>query len=395
MKFSSYSTAKMAVALLIAVTGLILTVFSCKQQEEHANSAEMKFSLRDKSYPNAEGIIKYCAFDAEFKVFKDLANSLCSPTQIDGYEWAGIVFYHNSTPNLLLPSSDMPEGEDINGVSIFMIDPTGIIHHSFYGKKAGIFQNLPELNLKTNMIGTAKMNFVKSVLSKEVVTHNYFIALNKTKNFKLGKTDDEFALKIKVDNRVVDSLPANDSACPSPCYDQKGCDCDVYAGTEERYCDPCIDPGDCILTNTSTNPLVKKTYSSQFLAAYLDLEKYRKFREDFLSTKPTGRKFIRYYDALSDYLFHHSNYNAEMVIETVKYLPNISKVVDILATEGSKEVVITEKDRLAYMAILAKYKTISQSKDYQFAISDIEKEINNFTGKNRAELIAYLNSNNY
>ena len=393
MKFSSYSTAKMAVALLIAVTGLILTVFSCKQDEKAANSAEMKFNLRDKSYPNAEGIIKYCAFDAEFKVFKDLANSLCSPTQIDGYEWAGIVFYHNSTPNLLLPSSDMPEGEDINGVSIFTIDQTGIIHHSFYGKKAGVFQNLPELNLKTNMIGTAKMNFVKSVLSKEVVTHNYFIAFNKTKDFKLGKTDDEFALKITIDNRVVDLLsPLEAASCPSPCFDTKGCDCNVYAGTEEKYCDPC---GPCQFTNASTSSSIKTTYSSKFLTEYLDLEKYRKFRDDFLATKPIGRKFIRYYDALGGYLSSHSKYDTELLIETAKYLPNINKVVDVLTTEGSREIVITEKDRLGFIQILSKYKAISQNKDYQFAISDIEKEINNFSGKNRAELIAYLNSNNY
>lgn len=391
MKLLSNSTAKMAASLFIALTFLLLIVFSCKQ-EEQVQSTEIKFELIDKFNLKAEGRIKYCAFEEEFNNFKNFANELCIKNVKNGEEILGIVFYHNSILGSFFSRNDFPEKDKVNGISFFIKDEMDIIHHSFYSRKNNSFENVPELNLKTNVIGTKKMNFVKDFLSKEIPTQNYFVAFNFTKNFNLNRTDDEFLLKIGVSNDLFASLEVDDGKCPYPCTDTKGCECDVYASSEQKYCNPC---GPCELTTMSENGMVSNTYSKEFLKTYLNLDDYTKFRENFLKNVTIGRKYIRYYEALGYYLSSLKNYDSKLLINTASHLPIVHKIVKIISSNNSKdlnEIVISEMEKEKFVNLLEEYKKLSKNNDFQKIISDIEKDMNHFSGKTKQELLVYLNT---
>jgi uncharacterized protein YihD (DUF1040 family) len=83
------------------------------------------------------------------------------------------------------------------------------------------------------------------------------------------------------------------------------------------------------------------------------------------------------------------------MIKAVELAPQLYKVVQLLSNDkASDEVVITENEKNNFLQILEIFKRLSDNKDYQSAISDIENDMNIFSNKTKSSLIEYLNKHN-
>ncbi|MEO0042480.1 MAG: hypothetical protein RL329_1928, partial [Bacteroidota bacterium] len=98
--------------------------------------------------------------------------------------------------------------------------------------------------------------------------------------------------------------------CSAPCKDTD-CGCDVFSTTPEQYCDPCI----CLMREMEQESAVVSNFAKPHLSRYLNLDYYRRFREDFLSQYPIGRTYINYYRAAGHYLSSVDKFDAKVMIK--------------------------------------------------------------------------------
>jgi hypothetical protein len=81
------------------------------------------------------------------------------------------------------------------------------------------------------------------------------------------------------------------------------------------------------------------------------------------------------------------------MIKAVKLAPCTYKIANLLLSDkGMEAIVITENEKNDFVQLLQVLKGLSDGKDYQAIIADIEKDMHSFAGKSKSQLLDYINS---
>jgi Secretion system C-terminal sorting domain len=326
----------------------------------------------------SKGTTVTCTSRAQFEIPKAMLQQIYPKIDVDLSKLRGIIFYHN------LPKSTI-NNKDVNhveGISVYYSDPSNFLHHTAFIKETNTFVKVEELNLKTDKVTFNDINFIQRELSNRKTLSSYQFFSNLLHQ-PYTVTPADLGLKrafLTKDPSVV--------TCPSPCDplpDQARCVEGDKPGS--LLC----SNGDCPLVKTENNTEVQATFSKEHRATYLDLQLYREFRDQFLSQCTIGKKYIQYYYAMGDYITKTSKFNGEIMVKSTKLAPQLYKTVRVLLNPNAQnEVVITKSQKNSFVDLLELYKGLSDNRDYQAILTDIENDIAFFEGKTRSSLVNYL-----
>jgi hypothetical protein len=278
----------------------------------------------------------------------------------------------------------------INGISIYYVDSKNELNHSVYFKKAEGYVKSLEFDLKTKTILTDDIIFIQQQLNKIQYTPHHHAIVNSAEQFKIKKTASD--LNLKTVSKMISNEPGQEIAgrCSAPCKDTD-CGCDVFSTTPEQYCDPCI----CLMREMEQESAVVSNFAKPHLSRYLNLDYYRRFREDFLSQYPIGRTYINYYRAAGHYLSSVDKFDAKVMIETVKILPDVYNSIDVLMEKDSNDkIFITKSQKNNIKNLINLYKGLSNNVDYQTLLTHAEKDVEKFSGLTKKDIIQAISMPN-
>lgn len=332
----------------------------------------------------AKGTLITCASRSQFETPKQLLKQIYPEINIDLNKLKGIIFYHNLPKETSINATiDITA---IEAISLYYIDQFNFLNHVAYLKQNTSFFKVSDLSLKANFITFNDIHFTQNYLSKMRILNSYHFFSNLTAK-PHASTQNDFGM-MRTFNEDLRFNGPND--CPPPCPPDEGSLCrdpDKVGG------DPICTGGICGIKWAGDNNDVQATFSQEYRQNNLDLDLYTQFRYKFLAGSLLGKKYINYYYSLGDYLKTTSKFNSEIMIKAVKLAPCTYKIANLLLSDkGMEAIVITENEKNDFVQLLQVLKGLSDGKDYQAIIADIEKDMHSFAGKSKSQLLDYINS---
>jgi hypothetical protein len=122
------------------------------------------------------------------------------------------------------------------------------------------------------------------------------------------------------------------------------------------------------------------------------LETGHSFRDDFMRSTAMGRKYVSYYYKLG-YLI--GVYKAEAVnLSNIADLINLGsglyEIRNKLVSGIESDIIVTSSFRTLANSIIENYRSISHNAEFQSILTDIQNDLTNFEGMNRAQVLAEI-----
>ncbi|TAE10357.1 MAG: hypothetical protein EAZ47_09125 [Bacteroidetes bacterium] len=114
------------------------------------------------------------------------------------------------------------------------------------------------------------------------------------------------------------------------------------------------------------------------------------FRDNFMTGKAIGNKYMEYYARLGDLNRSYKIINLYNASYFLDFLLQTHQVASTLSSGNDTDIVISNLYFTNAMEVIALYKSKTQNSDYHAILNDIESDLNFFKGKSRAEVISAL-----
>ena len=114
------------------------------------------------------------------------------------------------------------------------------------------------------------------------------------------------------------------------------------------------------------------------------------FRDDVLSKTRKGNIYIDYYYKISRIATLNSAVSSDNLLEHINFAHKIYQTAQKFQEDSSNEIIIDEGTKNEFLNFIKYYKTLSNNKEYQQILSDLENDFKDLSGKTRAKVITYL-----
>jgi len=115
------------------------------------------------------------------------------------------------------------------------------------------------------------------------------------------------------------------------------------------------------------------------------------FRDDFMVNSEIGQMYINYYYTLSSYI--DGNLSVSLALTTARRLAEFNNVMLVLLDENafSNTIVIDTTLKNKLIALIEDYRELSTDQEFNDILDVILSDLNNFSGKTRAEFLSMIN----
>lgn len=287
------------------------------------------------------------------------------------------------------------EYESIGGLSIYSYQD-GVIRHNLFKKDdSGLMIEDKAYDMQVRGIIT---NMLKEILDREIYPDKkdnksyVIISLKDIPDIKLRNTRDDYLIKRKLSTifqSMLKEAPPTPENCGGFCEIVQDEICEKkFALPEPTYeCEeaPCG-------TNGTFNILDdEESMSTDSLNICLNYGLQYDFRDDFMVNSEIGQMYINYYYTLSSYI--DGNLSVSLALTTARRLAEFNNVMLVLLDENafSNTIVIDTTLKNKLIALIEDYRELSTDQEFNDILDVILSDLNNFSGKTRAEFLSMIN----
>jgi hypothetical protein len=154
------------------------------------------------------------------------------------------------------------------------------------------------------------------------------------------------------------------------------------------------DPGVCS-KNKARSASNLDQYSdlhSSVSVTYLDNnDLHYSFRDNFLNSSELGKKYIYYYNALSQFLISPDFYDYELLSSTISAMPKVDEALNKIFSGEATDIVIDSNIYLEVIELINIIESKSDNESFLFVLNDLRNDLNIIYGKTKAEILIEFN----
>jgi hypothetical protein len=299
-------------------------------------------------------------------------------------KFSGDILQENKKPETLIfyfSEGDIknPNIDNIIAISFFVSkDKNGLREHHLYTRNNN--DNFTLNENYTSSVGNFELgdvNLLASTILKDA--KNVKWALYNRLNIKSNTSaqNDDFKKTILNNADFIPYASSITSPCGSVCAVNGSGNCDANGLCSSG------GGGGCLASDLNTKSL-------RVRAKGLDMDFAHNFRDDVLSKTRKGNIYIDYYYKISKIATLNSAVSSDNLLEHINFAHKIYQTAQKFQEDSSNEIIIDEDTKNEFLNFIKYYKTLSNNKEYQQILSDLENDFKDLSGKTRAKVITYL-----
>jgi len=99
------------------------------------------------------------------------------------------------------------------------------------------------------------------------------------------------------------------------------------------------------------------------------------FRDNFLNDSDIGKKYIYYYNALSDFLLQEDFFDFNLLNKTIQTMPNVDEAIENILNNGENKILIDTEMLNSLIEICDIIQTKSNNESLNFIIEDLKNDM--------------------
>lgn len=306
--------------------------------------------------------------------------------QMEGDIQSVSIYYKNADPSMERTISPA----DVLGLSVYIVNSKKEMQHHFYLKEGDRFEH--KVSYFEDMPGIINMNFMVyrflpdyyniSTVGINMITRQSLDSrtLSDRNEMYLIRASYKHILHMSATSRRPYGFTEGEDC--SNCEGGNG-----VCSSDGLYCNvggeepPCEDEEDHDLS------IEKRELTEEAAHNIFNLELHTSFRDNFLSTRGRGKKIIEYYYGISNFV-QPSDISINTLRKMITTLPAVNTAIKKLLTPElyNDDIIIDEDLKNSCLSILKDYRAISDDKDYQLVLADLEKEFTSMCNKTKAQI---------
>jgi len=303
-------------------------------------------------------------------------------------KFSGDILQENKKPETLIfyfSEGDIknPNIDNIIAISFFVSkDKNGLREHHLYTRNNN--DNFTLIKNYTSSVGNFELgdvNLLASTILKDAknVKWTLYNRLSSSVQSISSYQSDDFKRAILNNADFIPYASSITQQCTSFCvpYSNSGA-CDNNGNCYQDTGD-----GTCLASDLN----VKSTRAK---IKGLDIDFAHSFRDDVLSKTRKGNIYIDYYYKISRIATLNSAVSSDNLLEHINFAHKIYQTAQKFQEDSSNEIIIDEGTKNEFLNFIKYYKTLSNNKEYQQILSDLENDFKDLSGKTRAKVITYL-----
>ena len=335
--------------------------------------------------------------------------SFCNPILSGTQNIFSVAIYLNSKDQI----NNLNPG-NVNGFSIFVLE-NGNLKHKLFTKDITGYREQKDFAIDANIISTSNLAFILfNILPSDFKSQSYVFIKNETLmgSVKLTSNKDGFGLKkavygmnwYKVNKKyllhkknILAKAPTQPVGGGGPqiqgCGPEKGCEnggpLQLCIGNAfGHYTCDIPDPGTCPLSNAQIIIVNNGALTTEELLTDFNYDLSYNFRDNFLVPSYLGFKYAEDYYAIGRVV--GSSFSLSTSLKMAYALPSIyiavNKLMSPIGHEG--DILVPVGFAADLHSIIDDFKALSSDSDYQAILSDLENDLDYFTGKTVSEILA-------
>lgn len=275
---------------------------------------------------------------------------------------------------------------DIQGISVMTIQNSGL-YHNFYSVSGNSLKKDDRFSVYTEHVRLAEINWLGAVIFKNPSLKWTMINVSdlKTSASKAARTTEETYPAYNLGTAITNASDVNFvtmSDCTS-CNDPTGNATCEWDGMDGRFKCNVMNPG----SGCEESEINAQIGATNARTASLNNEEAYNFRDHFLSKTEKGRSYINFYYAISKAAIQSKAINKKSVGQHFDFAVKVHGIAKKIQSGSDAEIVYKEDFRKEAQSFINSYRGLSKDKSYLAALATIEKDLHQFNGKSRKEIL--------
>jgi len=275
---------------------------------------------------------------------------------------------------------------DIQGISTLTIQNSGL-YHNFYTVNGNSLKKDERFSVYTEHVRLSEINWLGAVIFKNPSLKWTMINMSdlSTSALHAARTMEEtypaYNLGTAITNASdVNFVPMSD--CTS-CNDPTGNAMCEWDGSNNIFKCNVLNPG----SGCEESEINAQIGATNARTVSLNKEEAYNFRDHFLSKTEKGRSYINFYYAISKAAIQSKAINKKSVGQHFDFAVKVHGIAKKIQSGSDAEIVYKEDFRKEAQSFINSYRGLSKDKSYLAALATIEKDLHQFNGKSRKEIL--------
>jgi hypothetical protein len=275
---------------------------------------------------------------------------------------------------------------DIQGISTFTIQNSGL-YHNFYTVSGNSLKKDDRFSVYTEHVRLSEINWLGAVIFKNPSIKWTMIDMSdlSTSPLHAARTMEETYPAYNLGTAITNASDVNFvtmSDCTS-CNDPTGNATCEWDGMDGRFKCNVMNPG----SGCEESEINAQIGATNARTASLNNEEAYNFRDHFLSKTEKGRSYINFYYAISKAAIQSKAINKKSVGQHFDFAVKVHGIAKKIQSGSDAEIVYKEDFRKEAQSFINSYRGLSKDKSYLAALATIEKDLHQFNGKSRKEIL--------
>lgn len=275
---------------------------------------------------------------------------------------------------------------DIQGISVMTIQNSGL-YHNFYSVSGNSLKKDDRFSVYTEHVRLAEINWLGAVIFKNPSLKWTMINVSdlSTSALHAARTTEETYPAYNLGTAITNAFDVNFvtmSDCTS-CNDPTGNATCEWDGMDGRFKCNVMNPG----SGCEESEINAQIGATNARTASLNNEQAYNFRDHFLSKTEKGRSYINFYYAISKAAIQSKAINKKSVGQHFDFAVKVHGIAKKIQSGSDAEIVYKEDFRKEAQSFINSYRGLSKDKSYLAALATIEKDLHQFNGKSRKEIL--------
>jgi len=277
------------------------------------------------------------------------------------------------------------ELSDIQGISTLTNQNSGL-YHNFYTVSGNSLKKDDRFNVYTEHVRLAEMNWLGAAVFKNPSVKWTMINMSDLRNSTLNA-----ARTLENPDPTYNLATAITNASDVNFVTMSDCSSCGWAITAVCEWDAMDNRFECNENNPG-EPCEESEINAQIgvtnaRTASLNNEEAYNFRDHFLSKTKKGRIYINFYYAISKAAIQSKAINKKSVGQHFDFAVKVHGIAKKIQSGSDAEIVYKEDFRKEAQSFINSYRGLSKDKSYLAALATIEKDLHQFNGKSRKEIL--------